>query len=283
MMIIARRNLKLFFRDRNAVFMSFLSVLIILGLYVLFLGDMLRSGLPDAPRISFLMDSWIMAGILGVTTVTSTLGALGVMVDDRARKLLKDITAAPIKRRDIAGGYMLSAFAIGVILSAATLLLGQVYIVMKGGDWLQPAAMLKVVGLILISVLTSSSMLFCMTSLLRSQNAFSTTSTIIGTLIGFLMGIYIPIGSLPEPVQWVIKLFPVSHAGSLIRSVILERPIEQTFAGAPAEAARQFKLDMGVLYEFGGATMTAAGSVTLLLGTTIFFFALSTVLMRIKK
>ncbi|MDF2836474.1 MAG: transporter, partial [Paenibacillus sp.] len=77
MIVIAKRNLKLFFRDRTAVAMSFLSVFIILGLYVLFLGNTLKSNLPDAPGIQFLLDSWVMAGILAVTTVTSTLGAFG--------------------------------------------------------------------------------------------------------------------------------------------------------------------------------------------------------------
>ena len=36
---LCRRNLLLFFRDKSAVFFSLLSVFIIIGLYALFLGD----------------------------------------------------------------------------------------------------------------------------------------------------------------------------------------------------------------------------------------------------
>ena len=39
MIAFTRRNLLVFFRDRTAVFFSLLSSLIIVGLYVLFLGD----------------------------------------------------------------------------------------------------------------------------------------------------------------------------------------------------------------------------------------------------
>lgn len=283
MLVIARRNLKLFFRDRSGVVMSFLSVFIILGLYVLFLGDTMRGGLPDAPAADFLLDSWVMAGILAVTTVTSTLGAFGIMVEDRTRKLLKDFTAAPVKRRSIVGGYILSAFVIGVVLSLVTFLLAEVYIVAQGGEWLPAHAIVKIIGLILLSVLASSSIVFFITSLLRSQSAFTTASTIIGTLIGFLTGIYIPIGSLPEAVQFIIKIFPVSHAGSLIRSVMVERPMELSFAGAPAEAAQEFKLDMGVIYQFGDTTSTMGGSILVLVGTSALFYLLSIALMARKN
>ena len=85
MIIFASRNLKLFFRDRAAVFFSLLAVLIIIGLYVLFLGDMVAGDLTGVPGGRFLMDSWIMAGLLAVTSVTTTMGAVGVVVDDRSR------------------------------------------------------------------------------------------------------------------------------------------------------------------------------------------------------
>ena len=47
MIAFAKRNLKLFFRDKSSVFFSLLSVLIVLGLYVLFLGDQLVSSMKD--------------------------------------------------------------------------------------------------------------------------------------------------------------------------------------------------------------------------------------------
>ncbi|WP_242850114.1 ABC transporter permease, partial [Clostridium polynesiense] len=211
------RNLKIFFREKSSVFFSLLGVFIIIGLYVLFLGDTFVRGMENVPGIRFLMDSWIMAGLLAVTSITTTMGAYGAMVDDKTSKRIKDFNAAPIKRYKIAGGYVLSSYIIGVIMSFLTFILAEIYIVSSGGELLSAVEMAQASGLILLNVLSSSAMIFFIVSFFNSNSAFSTASTVIGTLIGFLTGIYIPMGSLPESVQTVIKLFPVSHGGVLFR------------------------------------------------------------------
>ena len=81
------RNLKVFFKDKSSVFFSLLAVFIIIGLYALFLGDVWTSSMSDIAGIRFLMDSWIMAGLLAVTSVTTTMGAYGIMVQDREKKI----------------------------------------------------------------------------------------------------------------------------------------------------------------------------------------------------
>ncbi|MBM6994402.1 ABC transporter permease [Paenibacillus sp. DXFW5] len=275
MLSIANRNLKIFFRDRAAVLFSLLAVFIILGLYVVFLGDTIANSLPVIEGASVLINSWVLAGILAVTSVTSTMGAFGIMVEDRSRKILKDFTTSPLRRSRLTGGYILSACSVGVIMSVVTFILGELYILMLDGELLPLLSILKVLGLIVLSVLASSSIVFFITTFLRSQNAFSAASTVIGTLIGFLTGIYVPMGSLPEAVQWVIKIFPISHAGVLIRNVMLEHPMEVSFNGAPAEALTEFTESMGVVYHFGSYQVESWLSIVILLATTVLFFGLS--------
>ena len=62
MINIAKRNIRLFFRDKTSVFFSSLSVIIIMSLYVLFLGDMMSNWEGGVTGVRFLMDSWIVAG-----------------------------------------------------------------------------------------------------------------------------------------------------------------------------------------------------------------------------
>ena len=92
MINLLKRNLLIYFRDRSTVFFSMLSVIITFGMYIFFLGDMYASNISASEHTRFLMDSWIMAGILGVTSITTTLGAYGNMVVDEARsiELLKE-------------------------------------------------------------------------------------------------------------------------------------------------------------------------------------------------
>ena len=132
------RNLKLYFRDRTSVFFSLLGVLIIIGLYVLFLGNLIVKNLEGFVTVGarFTVDSWIMAGVLAVTTVTTTMGAYGAMVEDRSKKISRDFSSAPVKRSQLAAGYILSSFIIGMIMTVAALIIAEIYIVAYGGKLL---------------------------------------------------------------------------------------------------------------------------------------------------
>lgn len=271
------RNLKVYFRDRASVFFSLLSVIIIFLLYTLFLGDAWSgsSEFEGAVGVRGLMDSWLMAGLLAVVSVTATLGAFGIMVEDRSRKIIKDFYSSPLSRVGLTGGYILSAFIIGLIMSLITAALAIAFMSLRGGALPAPSALLKTAGLILISTFSNTAMVLFLVSFISSNNAFSTVSTLIGTLIGFLTGVYMPIGQLPPTVQTVIQLIPTSHAASLFRKVLMEKPLEITFAGAPANAAESFKDVMGVNLTMGGHTLTAAEHLFILAAAAVLFSLLS--------
>lgn len=279
----AKRNLLLFFRDKSAVFFSLLAVFIIIGLYALFLGDVWASEFKEIANIRFLMDSWIMAGLLAVTSVTTTMGAFGTLVSDREKKIIKDFNSSPVSRRSIAGGYVISAFLIGCIMSVVALVLVEIYIVASGGNLLPAVAFVKVFALILVCTLANTAIVFLVVSFFKSNNAFATASTVIGTLIGFMTGIYVPIGSLPDAVQFLIKVFPVSHAVSIFRQVIMEVPLTEAFAGVPTETVIEFEKMMGVAYYFSDYKVPAWISILILIVTTVICFGLALWNMTRKK
>ncbi len=284
MMIIIKRNLKLFFRDKSAVFFSLLAVFIIIALYAVFLGGI---WLPDSMKIiqnaDFLMNSWLLAGLLAVASVTTTMGAFGIMIDDKTRKINKDFYASPIKRNNITGGYVGSAFLIGVMMSLVTVVAGEIYIVQMGGEWLAPTGFLKAVLLVFVTAMTNTSMVCFIVSFFQSHTAFNTASTIIGTLIGFLTGIYLPIGALPASVQMLIKLFPVSYAASLFRQVLMEAPLQTAFDGVPAMYLNEFKEYMGITFRWGNYEITTLVSILILIGTAAVFYGLSLLNMSRKS
>ena len=269
------RNLKIFFKDKTAVFFSLLAVFIIIGLYALFLGDVWVENFEGMSGTKYLMDSWIMAGLLAVTSVTTTMGAFGIMVEDKAKKINKDFIVSPVKNSEIVGGYILSAVIIGIIMSLAALVLAQIYIIVNGGAFLGFVPAMKTLGLIIIATFANSSIVLFIVSFFNSSNAFATASTIIGTLLGFITGIYLPIGTLPTAVQWVVKCFPVSHAAALFRQVMMEKPMSITFAGAPETAVAEFEEMMGITFKFGEKTLEPYVSFVVLICTAVLFYALS--------
>lgn len=283
MWAMTKRNLKVFFRDKSAVFYSLLAVIIVIALYAVFLGDTITSGMEEIKGVEFLMNSWIISGILAVISMTSTLGALGVMVEDKAKKIGKDFTVSPIKRSSLAGGYVLSTYCVGVIMSLLALVIGEIYIVASGGEMLTMQNMIKVIGGILLSVLCSSSIMFFITSFFKSQNAFATASTIVGTLIGFLTGVYIPIGTLPDAVGGIIKVFPVSYSASYFRTVMMERPMAVSFDGAPASVVSDFNKELGVYFQFGDFETTTATCVIVMVVTAAVFYLLSLLIVSKKQ
>ncbi|MDP3447184.1 MAG: ABC transporter permease [Eubacteriales bacterium] len=283
MINFTKRNLLVFFKDKASVFFSLLSVFIIIGMYALFLGDVWTSSMSDIPGARTIMDSWIVAGLIAVTSVTTTMGAFGAMVEDKTKKIIKDIHSSPLPRASIAGGYILSAFIIGVIMCIIALVLCQLYLLSGGGALFTGMQLLKIFGLILISTFSNTAMMLFFVSFFQSINAFSIASTVIGTIIGFMTGIYIPIGQLPEGVQWVIKLFPPSHSALMLRQVIMEDPIKVGFAGAPAEVVDGFKEMLGVMFKVGETTVTPIMSIGLLTVSGILFLGLAMLSLSRKK
>ena len=278
-----KRNLLVFFKDKASVFFSLLSVFIIIGMYALFLGDVWTSGMQDITGARNIMDCWIVAGLIAVTSVTTTMGAFGTMVEDKSKKIIKDIRSSPMPRVNIACGYILSAFVIGVIMCVVALVLCQLYLVSEGGAVFTGIQLVKIFGLILLSTFSNTALVLFFVSFFQSNNAFSIASTIIGTVIGFLTGIYIPIGQLPEGVQTVIKVFPPSHSALLLRQVIMEDAIKTGFAGAPASVVSDFKEMLGVTFQVGGKAVEPLTSILILIVSGFFFLGLSMLSLSRKK
>lgn len=282
MIAFAKRNLKLYFRDKGSVFFSLLGVFVILALYIFFLGDEFTKDI-DLDGAKEVLDNWVMAGILAVTGVTTTTGMLGTMVKDRCDKIQKDFYVAPVKKSALAAGYFVSANIVGNIMTFITFILAEIYIVVEGGDLLSPTYMLAVIAFILYSNLMNTSLVLFMVSLFKSRNAYSSASIIIGTLIGFLTGIYIPIGSFPNGVQWVIKCFPVSHSAVVFRQLMMHDSMATVFEGAPQEMIHSTKEALGVFYCYHDYEMSITGNMLVVLSTAVVFFLLSCLVLNKQK
>ncbi len=269
------RNLRVYFRDRLSVFFSLLSVLLTFLLYLLFLGDVWTGNLPDVPGARSMMDAWIMAGLLSISSVTTTMGAISTMVDDKVKKIDKDFSSSPLSRTKLAASYILSAFAVGALMTTLGLVLAEAYIVLNGGELLSMEALLKMFGVILLSVLGSTTFFAFLFSFFKTNASVGTASTLVGTLIGFLAGIYLPIGLLPDAVQGIVKVLPVSHSAVLMRQIMMEQPLNAVFTGAPQEAMDSVLQELGVRVSLNGSVLPAMFSVLLIAAIGVVFFFLS--------
>ncbi len=271
---LVKRHCLIFFRDKMNVFFSMLGAIIVLLLYIMFLKDLMIQSVPGEYG-PFLMDSWIMAGMLAVTSVTAALGSLGILVSDKTSGASKIVAASPVKPIQVAAGYIISSFLITMMLCFFVLIFAEVFIVASGGSLLSAVALLEVIGVMIIGTASSCSIMFFVATLLKTTNSYSTACVIVGTLVGFVAGTYIPMGNLPDVVRNIVMIIPVSHEAMIMRQIFMDVPEGLYFEGASADIVHQFNVDMGYFFNIGGTDLSVWASLLFLIGTAIVFLLLS--------
>ncbi len=289
---LIKRNILVYCRDRSNIFFSLLSMLIIIGLMVVFLGKMNADGVVDLlnqyggerdaaldrSNAEQLVMLWTLAGIVVVNSITITLSMVGIMVEDEAQKRLSSFFVAPVSRRVFVFSYIAAAIIMGIIMCVLTVIIGEAYIVVTGGTMFTTALMGKVFLYILLNVFTSATMVFLIANFVHSQSAFGGLSTIIGTLVGFLAGIYLPLGMLPEKLQDVLKCFPLLHGCSVMRELLTKDIITKTFANCPEELISGYKEAMGITIMHGGEAVSSTFQVAFLVISGIIFIGVAALL-----
>ncbi|HHT38800.1 MAG TPA: ABC transporter permease [Mollicutes bacterium] len=282
-MSLTKRNLLLFFRDKAAVFFSFLSVIIILGLYILFLSDVqvlnIKQVVGEAEGIKPLVNSWVMAGLIAVSSVTLSLGALGRIVADRENNSINDFLVAPIKREQVFISYLFSTLIITMLLSLVLIVIAEIYIVSSGGVLLTIVQALKVLGITILCTISSSLLMLFIVSYLKSEQSLGIFSTIVGTMIGFITGAYIPMGIMPKGIQLISNIIPVSQGASLLRKVFLEHPIKEVFTNA--EALKEYSKLQGIDLYLGSFELTPIFMIVMIILSIVIFSILN--IIRFKR
>ena len=293
---INKRNVSLYFRDYSAVFFSLLSMMIIILLMVFFLGDINNGDLIDAIKLvpgrggesdvntinnfSFL---WTCAGILTINASTVTHAFYSNMIKDRTGNRLNSLLVMPVKRPVFVLGYISGAWIAGVIMSIATFAVTEIIGVAKGMEVLSFATHLRLLLLIMLNTFVYSTIMFALASVIKSQSAWSGIGIILGTLSGFLGGIYFPIGSMSDTMQKVVKCFPFIYGTSLFRKVML-MPIENSlFDGTPEVIREEVDKAMGMNLFMGDSQLSEPLKVVILISVGVFFIILSTIILSISK
>lgn len=294
---LTKRNCRVFLRDRAAVFFSILSMLIVLGLMVVFLGKMNSDSLVellaelggerdralDERNAAYLIQLWTLGGILVVNSVTVTLTVLGIMVQDETRKRVMAFYVTPVDRVKLSLGYILASWLVGTGMCVLTLAAGEVYFLARGYGLLSGRALLMLTGIIALCTFTFSALGYVLALFVHSDSAWSGLLTIIGTLVGFLGGIYLSLGSLSEGLQNVLKCIPVLHGAAMLRAVCTEEAIGETFAGLPDMAGDVFRREMGVTLFWGEREILPWEQVAFMLACAIIAIAAAAFVNRRRR
>jgi multidrug/hemolysin transport system permease protein len=205
---------------------------------------------------------------------------VGIMVEDEARKRLSSFYVTPVNRTVFVFSYIISAIVMGVIMCSLTVFLGEAYIGLTGGSILSVAALGKIFLYIILNVFVSASMVFLIANFVHSQSAFSGVSVIVGTLVGFLAAIYLPMGMLPEKVQNVLKCFPLLHGCSFLREAFTGQILADTFTNCPQQLIDGYKEYMGITLLYDGDVIQSNLKIAFMVISGIIFIGIASILQR---
>lgn len=257
MLELISRNRKVYTRDRLAFFMSFLSVIILILVYQIFLGQIQIDAIKEALNSDTastdtiqMVNYWLISGLTTIISMTSTLGAFGVMVSDREKKLSEDFKVSPISNFKIELSYAIFAILFGIIMTMFSCIFA---IGMFNGfsSLLDFSTMdyLSILGVVSMGTVLAATIILPILAFIRTSSAFTTLSTIVGTFIGFISGVYLSIGSVGETLQQIMTCFPLTQVNALLKQILMKDAISKVFDHAPSTVIMNYKESYGIILQ----------------------------------
>ena len=231
------RNIKVYMKDKTAIMLSMITQIIVLGLYLLFLKtsyvDMITASLSELGDIvskndiNALVNSWLVAGVIGTSVVTVALNALSIMVSDKQEKIDFDYNASPVKGGTVVMSYFSGAVASTFIISSILLTAGLLFIAVSGSFVYNLYDILMLYGLVLLGSVSATIILMLFASFFKKNSSLSSFGIMVSAAIGFVIGAYMPVSQFGDGVQTAVNLVPGSHIACLMRNVLMTPALDK--------------------------------------------------------
>ena len=292
MLELISRNRKVYTRDRLAFLMSFLSVIILILVYQVFLGQIQIDAIKEALNSDTastdtiqMVNYWLISGLTTIISMTSTLGAFGVMVSDREKKLSEDFKVSPVSNFKVELAYAVFAILFGIIMTmfSCVFAIG----IFNGFSSLLDYSMtdyLSILGVTSLGTILSAAIILPILTFIRTSSAFTTLSTIVGTFIGFISGVYLSIGSVGETLQQVMTWFPLTQVNALLKQILMKDAINKVFDNAPSSVITNYKESYGIfLQNASGEHLSSQFMFTYISVVIIVLLGVHFIIKKVKK
>ena len=243
MLALIKRNFLLYFRNRSGVILSLFGAIIPFVLYIVFLKNNYKD------HSSQLMDLWLIGGVLAVTGLTTTLAAFSRQVEDRERKVTDDLFITDLGPWGLQLSYLVSSVIIGFLMQVIMFAFMLSYFTLADNISFEWGILPYLVLLMLLNSLLATLINALIVQCFKSVDSLGKLATVVGATSGFLVGTYIPIGTLPNMAQNLMKLTPSNYMSSLFRQVLMKESLADTFANNSQPQAA-FEKTMGIRIEW---------------------------------
>ncbi len=225
---LTKRNCLLFLRSKATFFFSLFSSIIMIALYFLFIAKLYAQGFNElagtdltSNQLNFAIYSQMIMGVLVLNSVSLSAGVFTFVAYDLEKRKVDAFLIAKIKPSQLILSYLLSSLIISFALNFLTLAISVIIIGAATTFWLSAGTFFYLVGALIVITLISCAIMLLITILVRTSAAIGVINGIMGTLLGFLCGIYMPYTNLGSAAKYVGSCLPFTHMTIWLKQIVL--------------------------------------------------------------
>jgi len=160
--------------------------------------------------------SYFVPSILAMAIMQLGIFAAIPLVQQREKLILKRIGATPLPRWTLVGSNVLVRLVIAAGQTVIILAIGiGAFKVEVTGNWL------AIVGFVAIGSLAFTALGYVIASFARTEEAANGVTQVVQMPMMFLSGVFFPIALMPDWMQGVAKLLPLTYLGDALRQVMV--------------------------------------------------------------
>lgn len=290
---LIKRNIKLYFRDKGMFFSSLITPIILLILFVTFLGSIYRDSFAsalsaaginaDAILIDGCVGGQLISSLLAVTCITVAFCSNLIMIKDKTSGARRDLTVSPLHLSTLGFSYYLAALISTLIINHTAAAVSFAYLAFVGW-YLSSADVLLLILDVFLLTMFGTALSSCVNFFLSSDGQASAVGTIVSAGYGFICGAYMPVSNFSPVLQRILSFLPGTYGTVLLRNHAMRGAFRQmTKDGIPQEVIEKICDSVDCNLYFFGEKVSVSAMYMVLCASILLFIGIYIAVNLIKE
>ncbi len=289
MRYLTLRNIKLYFKDKMTFWVSLITPLILLVLFIAFLKSTYEDSILsiiqgfdlDQSLIDAFTGGWLFSSVLATSCITVAFCS-GMMVIDKINRANIDLMVSPVKKSTLQLSYVLANLFSTFIITFVLLIVGLIYLACVG-FYITFVDILLIVFGIIITSLFGTILANIIWTFTHSQGVVSGVCTLVSALYGFICGAYMPISTMGQGMQYFVSLLPGTYATVLFRQGFLNSVLNRMRETLPQGMINGVASGFDVKMSFFGHDVSTLALILVISISTIVLLGVFLFINKFKK
>lgn len=290
---LIKRNIKLYFRDKGMFFSSLITPIILLILFITFLGSIYRDSFAsalsaaginaDAALIDGCVGGQLISSLLAVTCITVAFCSNLIMIKDKTSGARRDLTVSPLHLSTLGFSYYLASLISTLIINLTAAAVSLAYLAFVGW-YLSAADVLLLILDVFLLTMFGTALSSCVNFFLSSDGQASAVGTIVSAGYGFICGAYMPVSNFSPVLQKILSFLPGTYGTVLLRNHAMRGAFRQmTKDGIPQEVIEKICDSVDCNLYFFGEKVSVSAMYLVLCASILLFIGIYIAVNLIKE